>query len=140
MNIGGLWGTITDRGWDIYDATVVCKQLQFGGAVGAYTGSAFGNGNGPVWMSDFECKGNEDSLAKCNHSNTEVQGTWDHYSDASVECFGESLYPVCSINIIIVLVNLIILFLAQFGHHNFVITNFTKFVFSSICCCDLFLL
>ncbi|XP_068683863.1 deleted in malignant brain tumors 1 protein-like [Montipora foliosa] len=91
LNIGGLWGTITDRGWDIYDATVVCKQLQFGGAVGAYTGSAFGKGDGLIWMSDFECKGNEDSLAKCNHSNTKVQRTWDHYSDASVECFGLKL-------------------------------------------------
>lgn len=88
VNIGGIWGTVTDHGWDIYDANVVCKQLHFGGAVGAYTGSSYGVGKGPVWMSDFECKGNEDSLAKCNHSNTEVQKRWAHYMDASVECFG----------------------------------------------------
>lgn len=88
VNIGGIWGTVTDHGWDIYDANVVCKQLHFGGAVGAYTGSSYGVGKGPVWMSDFECNGNEDSLAKCNHSNTEVQKRWAHYMDASVECFG----------------------------------------------------
>lgn len=87
VNIGGLWGTVTDHGWDIYDANVVCKQLGFGGAVGAYSGSSFGIGKGPIWMSNFQCKGNELKLAKCNHSNTEVQGAWDHYKDASVECF-----------------------------------------------------
>ena len=89
VNIGGIWGTVTDKGWDFYDANVVCKQLHFAGAVGVYTGSSFGVGKGPIWMSNFQCKGNENSLAKCNHSNTEVQEAWGHYRDASVECFGE---------------------------------------------------
>lgn len=89
MNIGGIWGTVTDRGWDIYDANVVCKQLGFKGAVGAFTGSSFGKGSGPIWMSDFDCNGTENKLAQCNHSNTEKQKTWGHYLDASVECYGE---------------------------------------------------
>lgn len=89
VNIGGIWGTVTDSGWDVYDANVVCKQLNFAGTVGAHIGGSFGRGKGPIWMSDFQCKGNENSLAKCNHTNTEVQETYDHYRDASVECFGE---------------------------------------------------
>ena len=94
VNIGGIWGTVTDSGWDVYDANVVCKQLNFSGAVGAHTGGSFGRGKGPIWMSDFQCKGNENSLAKCNHTNTKVQETYGHYRDASVECFGEC--SVCS--------------------------------------------
>lgn len=89
VKIGGIWGTVADAGWDVYDANVVCKELHFGGAVGAYTGSNFGVGKGPIWMSNFQCLGNESSLAKCNHTNNDVQKPWGHYRDASVECFGE---------------------------------------------------
>ena len=89
VKIGGLWGTVSDLGWDIYDANVVCKQNKFGGAVGAYSGSSFGNGKGPIWASNFQCKGSETSLAKCVHNSTEIQGKYGHYRDASVECYGE---------------------------------------------------
>ena len=87
VKIDGLWGTVSDLGWDIYDANVVCKQNKFGGAVGAYSGSNFGNGKGPIWMSNFQCKGSEPSLAKCIHNSTEVQEKYGHYRDASVECY-----------------------------------------------------
>lgn len=89
VKIGGLWGTVSDLGWDIYDANVLCKQVDFGGAVGAYSGSSFGKGKGPIWMSNFQCKGSESSLAKCIHNSTEIQEKYGHYRDASVECYGE---------------------------------------------------
>lgn len=89
VKIGELWGTVSDIGWDIYDANVVCKQAHFGGAVGAYSGSSFGNGKGPIWMSNFQCKGSESSLAKCIHNSTKIQEEYGHDRDASVECYGE---------------------------------------------------
>jgi len=38
----GVWGTVCDDDWDINDAHVVCRQLQFSGATHVVL---FGNGN-----------------------------------------------------------------------------------------------
>ena len=89
VEIGGLWGTVSDQGWDMNDANVVCRELGYGGMVGAYSGSLFGPGKGPVWMSDFKCEGSETSLAKCNHNDTRVYRNYHHYRDAGVECYGK---------------------------------------------------
>jgi len=59
VKIGGLWGIVSDVGWDIYDANVLSKQTHFGGAVGAYSGGSFGKGKDPIWMSNFQWKGSE---------------------------------------------------------------------------------
>lgn len=96
VKIGGLWGTVSDLGWDMFDANVVCKQKKLGGAVGAYSGSSFGTGKGPIWMTNFQCKGYEASLAKCSYNSTEVHHDYNHYRDASVECYGELRWMVCN--------------------------------------------
>ena len=103
VKIGELWGTVSDIGWDIYDANVVCKQAGFGGAVGAYSGSSFGNGKGPIWMSNFQCKGSESSLAKCIHNSSEIQERYGHYRDASVECYGEFKSMIHCVHVAVVL-------------------------------------
>lgn len=84
----GVWGTISDIGWDILDATVACRQLKYAGAVGAYLGSAFGPGNGPVWFSNVGCTGNETSIARCIDHSTTPSFKPSHTADAGVECFG----------------------------------------------------
>ena len=39
------WGTVCDNEWDLLDATVVCTQLGFAGAVRATKSSFFGRGD-----------------------------------------------------------------------------------------------
>jgi len=83
-----------DYGWDIFDSTVFCKQLGFGGASSAYSQAHYGQGKGPIWFSSVLCKGNETELWQCNMTQHQIQWqpNWWHWSlhknDASAECYG----------------------------------------------------
>ncbi|XP_078379682.1 scavenger receptor cysteine-rich domain-containing protein DMBT1-like isoform X2 [Oculina patagonica] len=79
------WGTICDHGWDLQDAEVACRQLGYDGAVAAPTDAAFGQGTGPIWLSDVRCVGNEESISKCSHRSWGVHSCW-HNQDAGVYC------------------------------------------------------
>jgi deleted-in-malignant-brain-tumors protein 1 len=89
----GIWGTIDDDGWDILDATVVCRQLAFAGAIGAFTGSTFGQGRGPLWFSNVNCHGNETKLSQCiDYNRTISTANLNHKTDAGVECFSKCTF------------------------------------------------
>ena len=82
------WGTICDDGWDINDARVVCRQLNFVTALKAVSSSEFGRGTGPIWLDNVDCMGNEENLANCSLG---VIGVHDctHSEDAGVVCLSE---------------------------------------------------
>jgi len=91
IQVMGVWGTISDQGWDINDATVVCRQAGYmGGAVGAYLHSTYGPGSGPVWFSNTKCRGDEKSISSCLDLKMSATGQAKHDRDASAECFGMS--------------------------------------------------
>ena len=85
------WGTVCDDGWDLNEATLVCKQLDCGTAVSAPRLAHFGEGTGPVWLDDVACSGKESSLSECKH-NGFGQTNCGHGQDAGVICSGEKTF------------------------------------------------
>jgi len=91
----GRWGTICEADWDWADARVACKQLGYQSVAGTTRQAAFGEGGGPVWMSNVECTGKEESLADCsfyglNESMVTPQCA-HHRTDAGIMCSNEPM-------------------------------------------------
>ncbi|XP_054552754.1 antigen WC1.1-like [Talpa occidentalis] len=86
----GYWGTICDDGWDLPDAHVVCRQLGCGEAMEAKAKAYFGEGSGPVWLSNLQCIGQESHVWKC-WSRGWGQNFCFHSKDAGVICSGLSV-------------------------------------------------
>uniref|UniRef100_A0A8C9P7Y5 Lysyl oxidase homolog n=1 Tax=Spermophilus dauricus TaxID=99837 RepID=A0A8C9P7Y5_SPEDA len=80
----GEWGTVCDDKWDLVSASVVCRELGFGTAKEAVTGSRLGQGMGPIHLNEVQCTGTEKSIIECK-LNTEAQGC-SHEEDAGVRC------------------------------------------------------
>eukprot|EP00118_Oscarella_pearsei_P024885 m.307022 g.307022 ORF g.307022 m.307022 type:complete len:605 (+) comp41827_c0_seq1:242-2056(+) len=62
----GKWGRVCDDAWDLEDARVVCRQLDFAGAVRYTTGAYFGaSQNSTLIMDNVACAGTEEKLQDC---------------------------------------------------------------------------
>lgn len=85
----GEWGTICDDHWDINDGDVVCKMLNYSGALRTPKQAFFGPGNGKIWLGNVKCSGNETSLLQCGNPGWNVD-ICDHHEDASVICETEA--------------------------------------------------
>ncbi|XP_074427337.1 antigen WC1.1-like [Larus michahellis] len=81
----GSWGTVCDDSWDMRDAEVACRQLGCGPAVSALAEAAFGEGSGPIWLEQVECRGTEPSLQDC-WARPGDSGACRHKEDAALIC------------------------------------------------------
>ncbi|XP_063960668.1 uncharacterized protein LOC129267820 [Lytechinus pictus] len=83
------WGTICDDLWDINDGNVVCRMLNYTKAVSAPRGAEFGEGEGPIFLDNIECQGDEASLLDCQRLGFLDQNC-GHSEDAGVVCTNTS--------------------------------------------------
>ncbi|XP_030012425.1 deleted in malignant brain tumors 1 protein-like isoform X3 [Sphaeramia orbicularis] len=81
----GTWGTVCDDDWDLNDAQVVCRQLGCGSALSAHPSAHFGQGSGPVWLTDVRCSGHEQYLVQCEHGGLR-RPHCGHDKDVGVVC------------------------------------------------------
>lgn len=85
------WGTVCDKAWDIKDAFVVCNELGMVKAIQETKKAKYGQGQGPVWLSNVQCTGGERSLSNCPHSGWGNVGSCTHDNDAGVKCLQKGL-------------------------------------------------
>ncbi|XP_038136229.1 deleted in malignant brain tumors 1 protein-like [Cyprinodon tularosa] len=81
----GAWGTVSDNGWDLNDAQVVCRQLGCGLAIAAPHSAYFGKGTDKIWVDNVMCTGSETYLTQCSLSGFQSHNL-SHSQVASVIC------------------------------------------------------
>ncbi|NXK45295.1 SRB4D protein, partial [Chauna torquata] len=86
----GSWGTVCDDDWDVVDANVVCRQLGCGHAVALPAPMTFGQGSGPIFLDNVDCKGGEATLSECWSHGWGIHNCY-HYEDVAVVCNGSFL-------------------------------------------------
>ncbi|XP_022097501.1 uncharacterized protein LOC110982977 isoform X2 [Acanthaster planci] len=81
------WSTICNyNDWDIVEANVVCRQLGYPSAANAWRRAQFGQGSGPIFLSNVECDGHEQTVDQCDHSGWLSHYCSNHYYDVGVTC------------------------------------------------------
>ncbi|XP_012249478.1 uncharacterized protein LOC100742970 isoform X2 [Bombus impatiens] len=81
----GIWGTVCDDDFSIATATVICRSLGYGGPATSKKDGYFGPGEGPIWLDEVFCYGNETQLYRCEHNHW-GQHNCNHDEDAGVIC------------------------------------------------------
>ncbi|XP_050961160.1 deleted in malignant brain tumors 1 protein-like [Labeo rohita] len=82
----GQWETVCGVGWDLLDAAVVCRELDCGEPVDAFSEAHFGPGSKPIWMKNAMCAGTETTLKKCGFLR----------SNDPNECLNKNAQVICS--------------------------------------------
>ena len=81
----GQWGTVRSYQWDLLDAIVVCRQLNYSTANTTKEYSC--NSSTPVWLSYVQCTGLENELTQCRNA-VPAPHSRCYYKDAGVVCAG----------------------------------------------------
>ncbi|XP_070551855.1 scavenger receptor cysteine-rich domain superfamily protein-like [Ptychodera flava] len=82
--VDDVWGTVCGNGFDAKAAEVVCHELGYSGGI-VYYRAKYGEGDGPIWLTDVNCSGSEKSLFDCEFVVNDTKKC-AHYHDVSVAC------------------------------------------------------
>ncbi len=88
----GQWGSVCDDGWNDKASSVVCRHLGHSSGVAVSYGG-YGQSQGPIWLDDVVCAGNETQLTDCLHSGWATHNC-HHAEDAALVCCGRGEYPM----------------------------------------------
>ncbi|XP_052845538.1 uncharacterized protein LOC128258146 isoform X2 [Drosophila gunungcola] len=80
----GAWGSVCDDDFNQKSAQVACNSMGFYGPA-KIERNIFGIGNGPIWLDQVMCFGNETSLDKCSHWNWGDHNC-NHTEDVALHC------------------------------------------------------
>ncbi|XP_062135788.1 uncharacterized protein LOC133845355 isoform X3 [Drosophila sulfurigaster albostrigata] len=80
----GVWGSVCDDDFNMKSAQVACNSLGYYGTP-KMEANIFGPGNGPIWLDQVMCQGNETSIDKCSHWNW-GEHNCNHTEDVSLRC------------------------------------------------------
>ncbi|KAH8335287.1 hypothetical protein KR074_005359, partial [Drosophila pseudoananassae] len=80
----GVWGSVCDDDFNLKNAQVACNSMGYYGRA-KIEKNIFGNGNGPIWLDQVMCFGNETSIDKCNHWNW-GEHNCNHTEDVALHC------------------------------------------------------
>jgi len=84
VNYESEWGTVCDDDFDDLDAAVFCRSIGYSSS-GATAIGYFGGGEGPTWMDQVACTGEESSLEECSRNDWGVEDC-SHSEDVGVLC------------------------------------------------------
>nr|NP_001163393.2 tequila, isoform F [Drosophila melanogaster]ACZ94664.2 tequila, isoform F [Drosophila melanogaster] len=80
----GVWGSVCDDDFNLKSAQVACNSMGFFGPA-KIEKNIFGNSNGPIWLDQVMCFGNETSIDQCNHWNW-GEHNCNHTEDVALHC------------------------------------------------------
>lgn len=94
IHYNGVWGTICRRNFNLNSANVACRSLGFIAASQLVRPTT--STNGPIWLNNVQCFGNETSLEQCHHDGFGNQNCYYHYLDVGIQCIGKfHVYRIC---------------------------------------------
>ncbi|XP_070070652.1 uncharacterized protein teq isoform X2 [Drosophila takahashii] len=80
----GVWGSVCDDDFNLKAAQVACNSMGFFGPA-KIEKNIYGIGNGPIWLDQVMCFGNETSIDLCNHFNW-GENNCNHTEDVALHC------------------------------------------------------
>ncbi|XP_078685532.1 uncharacterized protein LOC144918544 [Branchiostoma floridae x Branchiostoma belcheri] len=93
------WGTVCHNQFDIKDADVVCKMLDYPSAQLVRNDAHFGQGRGPIYMDNLHCNGDENILFNCSYPGWTINDlNCSHDQAAGVECTGKPFLLVSTMD------------------------------------------